>query len=76
MVWKPRLLWYENVSLTMVKNGFATIYTSRGAVYGSIKDKILAAEEQAKKKKLKIWSQKASNFESPEDFKRRMKKEK
>ncbi|CAJ1965033.1 unnamed protein product [Cylindrotheca closterium] len=57
----------------MLKKGFAEVYLGGGAVYGPLgKDKYLAFEAQAKKKKLGIWS--TGKRESAAEFKKRTKK--
>lgn len=56
----------------MLKKGLAEVYLGGGAVYGPLgKDKYLALEAEAKKKKLGIWSQ--GERESAADFKKRTK---
>ncbi len=77
MVWVrrrrfPYWLWpiWWNVSLEMVSAGFATIYRDAGAEYGNIKEKLEQAEVKAKKQKLGMWKQSASEYQSPGDFKR------
>ena len=54
----------------MVQAGFATIYRDAGAEYGNIKDKLLAAEQRAKKQRIGMWKQSSSEYQSPGDFKR------
>ena len=77
MVWVqrrrfPYWLWpvWWNVSLEMVSAGFATIYRDAGAEYGNIKEKLVQAEAKAKKQKIGMWKQSASEYQSPGDFKR------
>ena len=77
MVWVhrrrfPFFFWpvWWNVSLEMVQAGFATIYRDAGAEYGNIKDKLLAAEQRAKKQRIGMWKQSSSEYQSPGDFKR------
>jgi micrococcal nuclease len=56
----------------LLQEGLAEVYLGMGAVYGPLgKDKYLELEEQAKKKKLGIWSQ--SKRESAAEFKKRTK---
>ncbi|KAK9893351.1 SNase-domain-containing protein [Cystobasidium minutum MCA 4210] len=64
--------WRKNVSLEMLKVGLATVYDNAGAEYGSIgKEKLLAAEAKAKRKRKGMWAQKSSAYESPAEYKRR-----
>lgn len=62
-------LWY-NVSLEMVRSGYATIYRDTGAEYGGILADLEAAEIRARKSKLGMWTQSPLQYQSPSDFKR------
>lgn len=77
MVWVrrrkfPYWLWpvWWNVSLEMVSAGFATLYRDAGAEYGGIKKKLVDAEARAKRHRLGMWKQSASEYQSPGDYKR------
>ena len=65
--------WPVDVSLAMVKAGFATVYHGKDAEYGSLKEAYLKAEEIARKKKIGMWQQSSSHYESPAEYKRRIK---
>ncbi|CAD6574725.1 MAG: putative endonuclease lcl3 [Cyphobasidiales sp. Tagirdzhanova-0007] len=75
MVYVRNPIWWplrKNVSLEMLKAGLAEVYVNSGAEYGTIgKAKLEAAESKAKRKKRGMWSQKASKYESPAEYKRR-----
>jgi len=75
MVWVRKPVFWpfrKNVNLEMLKRGFATVYAQSGAEYGSIgKDKLLAIEEKAKRKKIGMWSLKGSAYQSPAEYKRK-----
>lgn len=62
-------VWW-NVSLEMVKAGFATIYRDTGAEYNGILRDLEAAESKARKAKLGMWIQSKEEYQSPGDFKR------
>ena len=64
----------RNVSLDMVKAGYACIYDGKGAEYGSVRmeKQLKGAEMKAKKKKIGIW--KLKNFMSPKVYKRMVSK--
>ncbi|KAK3180307.1 putative endonuclease lcl3 [Lecanicillium sp. MT-2017a] len=71
-VYVRRFLIRRNVGLEMVKRGLATVYEAKsGAEFGGIKDVYEKAEAKAKKKKKGMWSGKASEFESPREYKSR-----
>ena len=65
-------LWpsWWNVSLEMVRAGYATIYRDLGAEYGGILTDLEAAEAKARKSKLGMWTQSKEQYQSPGDFKR------
>jgi endonuclease YncB( thermonuclease family) len=57
----------------MLKAGFATVYHERDAEYGSQKEKYIKAEKVARSKKLGMWQQlKSGNYESPGEYKKRI----
>jgi len=58
----------RNVSIEMLKAGMASIYTAKGAEYGKYLSQLEKAEEQAKKRKKGIWSQK--DFVDPSEHKK------
>ncbi|KAB8299194.1 hypothetical protein EYC80_001291 [Monilinia laxa] len=72
-VWVRRFLLRKDVGKEMLKAGMATVYEAKmGAEFGEFEAQYRAAEEQAKKKKLGMWSGKKRDFESPRDYKTRM----
>ncbi|GAK63626.1 nuclease domain containing protein [Moesziomyces antarcticus] len=87
-VWEPPyVLGKTNVSLAMVKQGLATVYRSAGADYGQATwwarfwrksttglTALERAETKAKRQKTGMWSL-GKKFESPEDYKKRIKGE-
>ncbi|SPO23283.1 uncharacterized protein UTRI_01961 [Ustilago trichophora] len=87
-VWEsPYIFGKTNVSLAMVKEGLATVYRAAGADYGKATwwakfwrksttglNALERAESKAKRKKVGMWSL-GKKFESPEDYKRRIKGE-
>ncbi|KAI9173019.1 putative endonuclease lcl3 [Blastocladiella emersonii ATCC 22665] len=66
----PRLLpfLWRNLSLDLLKEGLGTVYTQRGAEYGGMKDKFMAAQDKARRAKKGIWSD--PNYVMPAEFKR------
>lgn len=69
-VYVRRFLIRRNVGLEMVKTGLATTYEAKsGAEYGGIKSTYEKAEAKAKRKRVGMWSGKASEFESPREYK-------
>ncbi|KAL7629270.1 putative endonuclease lcl3 [Parahypoxylon ruwenzoriense] len=66
----------HDVGFEMLKRGLATTYEAKtGVEFGGLEEKYRAAENQAKAKKLGIWSGKPRLFESPRDYKTRMNQE-
>lgn len=66
--------WTVDVSLALLKAGFATVYTGKDAEYGRLKECYSAAEEKARLKGRGMWKQlKTDSYESPADYKRRTK---
>ena len=57
----------------MVKAGFATVYVGKDAEYGSLKAAYMEAEATARKKKIGMWQQSGRAYESPGEYKKRMK---
>lgn len=64
-------VWW-NVSLEMVRAGYATIYRDMGAEYNGILKDLEAAEHRARRLKLGMWTQSMDQYQSPGDFKRSM----
>ena len=65
-----RFLLRKDVGLEMIKRGLATTYEAKsGAEFGGMKEVYEKAEAKAKRKRLGIWSGKASEFESPRQYK-------
>ena len=56
----------------MLKAGLATVYEAKmGAEFGDFEEKYRKTEELAKRRKIGMWSGKASEYESPRDYKTR-----
>lgn len=69
-VYVRRFLFRKDVGLEMIKQGLATTYEAKtGAEFGGRKVLYEKAEAKAKKQRKGMWSGKASNFESPRDYK-------
>jgi endonuclease YncB( thermonuclease family) len=68
----PILFRRKDVSIELVRNGLATIYTGGGAVYDGNKDILHQLEKEAKNKKRGLWSQ-GDDMVSPSTFKRQQK---
>ena len=66
-LWWP--VWW-NVSLEMVRAGFATIYRDLGAEYNGILKDLETSEHRARRLKLGMWSQAMEQYQSPGDYKR------
>lgn len=75
------LLFRHNLSVEIVKQGYATIYTSGGAEYGGFLEELEKQEKIAKfeffsnllrKKKIGIWG--LRNFKSPMEYKKELRK--
>ncbi|QSZ30011.1 hypothetical protein DSL72_004529 [Monilinia vaccinii-corymbosi] len=72
-VWVRRFLFRKDVGKEMLRAGMATVYEARmGAEFGAFEAQYRAVEEEAKKKKLGMWSGRKRDFESPRDYKTRM----
>lgn len=65
-----------NVSIEMVRRGWATVYREAGGEYGGQKENMLKEEARAKRKKRGIWSLPSSEFVSPSEYKRAVKSQK
>ncbi|KAG5977238.1 putative endonuclease lcl3 [Claviceps digitariae] len=71
-VYVRRFLFRRDVGLEMIKRGLATTYEAKsGGEYGGLKETYEAAEANAKKQRLGMWSVKRSKFESPREYKAR-----
>ncbi|ORZ26302.1 hypothetical protein BCR41DRAFT_301437 [Lobosporangium transversale] len=60
MAWYPRFLPFlpkKNVSLQLLKVGYAQIYRQHGFEYGDMLDEFERIETKAKRRKIGIWSQ-------------------
>ncbi|KAF5005826.1 hypothetical protein FDECE_7761 [Fusarium decemcellulare] len=69
-VYVRRFLFRKNVGLEMIKRGLATTYEAKsGAEFGGMKEVYEKAQAKAKRKRKGMWSIKASEFESPRDYK-------
>ena len=62
---------YRNVSLDMVKAGWATMYLQAGAEYGGIKETLERCERTARLQRKGMWKHGLRNYESPADYKKR-----
>lgn len=64
-----KLGWFSwtNVNVIAVKEGMACVYVGGGAAYGNYKEKLLAAQELAKTKKIGMWKYK--NVVLPGEYK-------
>ncbi|OLL22147.1 putative endonuclease lcl3 [Neolecta irregularis DAH-3] len=60
----------KDVSLEMLKAGWATVYTAQGAVYGDMLEKFQRAEEIAREKRVGMWQQNMKKYVSPAEYKR------
>lgn len=73
-VYVRRFLLRRDVGLEMLKRGLATTYEAKtGAEFGGVEEKYKDAEALAKAKKRGIWGGKPHLFESPHEYKLRMK---
>ncbi|KAI0817921.1 SNase-domain-containing protein [Xylaria sp. FL0064] len=73
-VYVRRFLFRRDVGLEMLKSGFATTYEAKsGSEFGGLEEKYKAAEAWAKERKRGMWSGKPEHFESPREYKTRMK---
>lgn len=71
-VWVRKFLFRKDVGKAMLKAGMATVYEAKmGAEFGEFEAQYRAIEEEAKKKKLGMWSGKKKDYESPRDYKTR-----
>lgn len=76
-----------NLSEEMLRNGFATTYTQKGAVHAGLLEKFMKIEAKAqfvsfpllstdwilsRKDRKGMWQQAAKNYESPADYKQRI----
>lgn len=58
----------------MLKKGLATVYEAKtGAEFGSLENKYRRAEQAAQKKKIGMWKNRKDGYESPRDYKTRVK---
>ena len=65
----PKLLIFEqDISINLLERGLAVMYRGREACYGGNKTEYAAVENNAKRAKRGIWSQK--NIETPGEFKK------
>ncbi|KAF5875421.1 putative n-glycosylase dna lyase protein [Botrytis fragariae] len=71
-VWVRRFLVRKDVGREMLRAGMATVYEAKmGAEFGDFEAQYRALEEEAKRKKLGMWSGKEKDYESPRDYKTR-----
>lgn len=59
-----------NVSLEMVRAGYATVYRNSGAEYGDVKEKLIKAEARAQRHKKGMWKQSSTDYVSPAEYKK------
>lgn len=72
-VYVRRFLFKKDVGLELLKQGLATTYEAKSGIeWGGQKEVYEAAEAKAKARKLGIWSTKASEFQSPRDYKSKL----
>lgn len=72
-VWVRRWFFlHKNVSLEMVKAGYATVYTGAGAEYGTAKEQLVRAEKWARRCRRGMWRQNSSEYVSPAEYKRQL----
>lgn len=81
----PWRLWRSDLGLTMIRSGWSTVYEAKtGSEFGGREEQYREAEKQAKVQKLGIWQEvgivrkmlgHTTKFESPREYKNRMKKE-
>lgn len=58
----------------MLKAGMATVYEAKtGAEFGDLEEAYRAAEAKAKRKNLGMWSLNKQAYESPREYKKRIK---
>lgn len=69
-VWRWGGLWRRNVSLAMVRAGYATVYASAGAEYGGIEAELRGAEVWAQRRGRGMWVQSELDYVSPAAYKR------
>ncbi|EPR78275.1 hypothetical protein SLOPH_2662 [Spraguea lophii 42_110] len=74
VVYITKWLFKVNVAYKMLEKGMACVYIGSDAVYDNKKEKYIKKENIAKRKKLGIWGLK--NYESPMDYKKRMRAKK
>ena len=73
-VYVRKWLLRRDVGLQMIKRGLATVYEAKiGAEFGGLKKKYSKAESSAKRRKKGMWNGKKKDFESPRDYKTRLK---
>ncbi|GAA5825961.1 hypothetical protein JCM3770_001182 [Rhodotorula araucariae] len=65
----------KNVSELLLQAGLATVYEQGGAVHAGRLDKMRELEATARARRLGMWSQSAKDFESPADYKARLRGE-
>ncbi|KAI0087675.1 hypothetical protein BDY19DRAFT_892622 [Irpex rosettiformis] len=70
-----RARWFpgtKNISMEMLREGWAHVYEQSGGVYGDAKkEDYLAIQEQAKSKRRGIWKNPREEQEHPSEYKRR-----
>ena len=72
-VYVRRWLLQRDVGLTMLRKGLATVYEAQsGAEFGALEEKYRRAERWAKLKRKGMWAGKKQDFESPRQYKSKM----
>ncbi|KAM0786074.1 hypothetical protein ACM66B_006885 [Microbotryomycetes sp. NB124-2] len=67
--------WRVNVSEQMLKAGLATVYTQGGAEYAGLLSRFQRLEAAARARRVGMWQQSESKFESPAAYKKRVGKD-
>lgn len=63
--WPPR-----NLSLDMVRAGYATVYESSGAEYGGLRKQLVQAESRARTARVGMWCDGEAGFVPPSVYKK------
>ncbi|PVV00997.1 hypothetical protein BB560_004599 [Smittium megazygosporum] len=62
----------KDLSVEMIKNGFAQVYEGQDLVFHHNINYLQTLESDAKKKGVGVWSQSKKQYESPRDYKKRI----
>lgn len=73
-VYVRKWLLRRDIGLQMLRKGLATVYEAKtGAEFGHLEDKYRKAERWAKLKRKGMWASNTQDYESPGQYKARMK---